>query len=372
MSLQSDQEIINRIALSRLPGLHYDHAVTFLDKVGSEQAFFDADARQLQLLTGLPAAKVGDAARLRMLQQARDELRFVKRNGLHCLYFNDSGYPRRLTMCPDAPALLYALGDTDLDAAHIVSIVGTRHATAYGVQMTTRIVEELAGRLDNLVIVSGLAFGIDVTAHQAALKAGVPTVAVTAHPLNTVYPAVHRPVAKRMIDNGGAMVSEYATCDTVTRGNFLARNRIIAALADATIVVESDSHGGALVTARLALDYSRTVFAVPGRVTDRFSTGCNTLIARQAARPYTGADDFISEMGWKARQPEATQQSLFDEPLHPDQLKVLEFIRLNPQCSDTDIKFGTAMNERQAKNAIFALVMDQLIQELPGKRYNAL
>ena len=270
--------------------------------------------------------------------------------------------------------VLYRLGKCDLNAKHVVSVVGTRRATAYGLRFTADLIAGLASRLDGLIVVSGLAYGIDVAAHRAALQADVPTVAVVAHGLRTLYPADHRDVARRIIDSGGAIVTEYVSDASVHRGNFLARNRIVAGLADALVLVESDARGGAMVTASIASAYNRDVFALPGRVTDRYSRGANALIQANKAVMLRDADDLIDAMNWQTK-PQPGSQGTLDfahdtEPeLSPEMEVIVEYMRKNPTATINDIASGLAIPYRLLSARMTEMEMDDIVTALPGGIY---
>lgn len=362
-----------KLAFARIRSLNIGTARKLLAKIGDEQAFFTLPTQHLRTLTRLNVRVLDDAYRQHLLRDAVTERAFIDSTGVRPRYFADdaTAYPRRLAECDDAPVMLYTLGETDLDAAHFVAIVGTRHATVYGTGFTERFVEQLAQTVDgNVVIVSGLAYGIDVAAHRAALKCGLPTVGVVAEPLNTIYPAEHRDVASRMIHNNGALVTEYATTDAVHRGNFLARNRIIAGLCDATVVVESDRRGGAMVTARIARDYDREVFAVPGRVTDRYSTGCLHLLATNTADLLTDAQGFIDAMRWPQKEAPGTQKQMALE-LPAEQEQLLQCIVDHPDYTVNDIASALGRPYSQLSDLLFQLEMADLIVAIPGGRYAA-
>ncbi|MDE5555469.1 MAG: DNA-processing protein DprA [Muribaculaceae bacterium] len=249
-----------------------------------------------------------------------------------------------------------------------MAIVGTRHATPYGLDFVNHFVAELAERLDNLIVVSGLAYGIDVAAHRAALDNNVPTVAVVAHGLNTIYPADHRSTAAKIVNSGGAIVTEYTSDATIHRSNFLARNRIVAGLSDAVIVVESDIKGGALATARIAAAYNREVFAVPGRTTDTYSRGCNDLIASQSASIIRSADDLIETLNWTSRPKEFTQHELaFD--MTPEQKSIADYITSHPDHTVNDICIGLGIPFSQLSAMLFEMEMSDMLITLPGGRY---
>ncbi|MDE6160539.1 MAG: DNA-protecting protein DprA, partial [Muribaculaceae bacterium] len=267
-------------------------------------------------------------------------------------------------------ALLYATGTPLPPATRPVAIVGTRHCTPYGVQFTDRLVHGIAERYGRVAIVSGLAYGIDAAAHRAALREGLPTVAVMANPLNTVYPADHRDLAAQIVARGGILLSEYPTSAHMHRGFFLARNRIVAGIADATIVVESDIRGGAMSTARLAAAYNRELFAAPGRATDATSRGCLELLARSEALLVRDADDIAAALGWTPAA-EGTQRELLLE-LTPEQQRIVDHIRLHPADTVNDIAAALSTPYPALTAILFELEMSDVVATLPGGRYAVL
>lgn len=364
----TDSPLTYKIAFSSLRGINVATGRRLLGTVGSPENFFRLSDSELAASTGLDRALTDSAYRRRLLDSASTETTFVDTNHIRTMFFDDSAYPARLGECDDAPAMLYSVGDCNLDARHVVAIVGTRRATTYGIRFTSELVASLAEKLDGLLIVSGLAYGIDIAAHRAALDAGIPTVAVVAHGLNTIYPAEHRMTARKMVADGGAIVSEYRSDSATHPGNFLARNRIVAGLSDCVIIVESDLRGGAMTTARLGAAYNREVMAVPGRTTDRYSRGCNRLIADQTARIITSADDLIAAMGWRERQPEGTQQTLTLE-LDPESTRVVGFIASSPGATVNDICAALAIPYSRLSALLFDLEMSDTVTALPGGRY---
>ena len=231
-------------------------------------------------------------------EHARKELDFIEKHGIQLYYYKDSNYPYRLSQCTDAPLLLYAKGNVEVNPKHVVSVVGTRMPSERGKDWCRQLVIDLASHIPDLTIVSGLAYGIDVIAHKAALESGIPTIIVPAHGLDRIYPATHRNVAVQALEMGG-LLTEYTTGTEPERHNFVARNRIIAGMADAVVVVESKSKGGSLITAQMAQDYSRDVFALPGRFNDVCSVGCNDLIKHNRAQLIECAEDLVATMGWE-------------------------------------------------------------------------
>ncbi len=364
----TDSALTYKIAFSSLRGINVATARRLLGVTGSPENFFRLHDNELAVSTGLDSTLTDGAYRRRLLDAASAETTFVNANRIATMFIDETGYPARLAECDDAPAMLYSVGDCNNDARHVVAVVGTRRATSYGLRFTTELVADLAEKLDGLLIVSGLAYGIDIAAHRAALDAGVPTAAVVAHSLNTIYPAEHRMTARKMVTNGGAIITEYRSDSTTHPGNFLARNRIVAGLSDCVVIVESDLRGGAMTTARLGAAYNREVMAVPGRTTDRYSRGCNRLINDQTARIITSADDLIAAMGWRARQPEGTQQTLTLE-LDSESTRVVGFIASNPGVTVNDICAGLAMPYSRLSALLFDLEMSDTVSALPGGRY---
>ena len=310
------------------------------------------------------------------LRRADEEAAFAERHRIEVLTLRDDTYPFRLRQCPDAPLLLYSKGCPRPNEGRMVSVVGTRECTELGKELTRRLVLDLAAMLPDVTIISGLAYGIDVEAHKAALEAGIPTLIITGHGLDRIYPAYHRNIAVRALDNGG-ILTEYMSGTDPDRQNFIARDRIIAGLADAVVVVESKEKGGALITARMALDYDRSLFAFPGRVQDVTSQGCNLLIRDQKAGLIQGAEDLIAAMMWKTetdrRPPVQTEMTELFEPLSEQEERLLHAIR-----SQED---GIHVNFLQAEcglpypdtvSTLTLMEMKGLVKALPGGIYRAL
>lgn len=303
-------ELTYRIAFASISGMGIDLAGKILDVIPSERDFFLMSENELRAVTGGKSKVYGRSYRNERLERALREQEFMSHTNVGVTYYTDSDFPARLLNAPDAPIMLYKCGDCDLNAQHVVSIVGTRKATVYGSHFCDSLVAELAQRVPGLVVVSGLAFGIDICAHRACLRNNVPTVAVQARGLNKIYPPRHRNDAIDIVRQGGMIVTDYQTQDPVLPFNFVARNRIIAALADCTVVAESAAKGGALITANLAQSYNRDVFALPGRTSDPYSIGCNKLIRNNQASLITSADDLIEAMRWDDDNPRRKPREL--------------------------------------------------------------
>jgi len=360
--------MVYRIAFASLQGMGVDLARKLLDVVGSERQFFDMSEKALRELTRGRSKIYRDDYRAGCLERAVREESFVREHGIAATYFTDASYPHRLLEAPDAPAMIYTLGKCDLESAHVISVVGTRHATQYGVRFCESLIGDLAQRVQDLVVVSGLAYGIDIAAHRAALKHGVPTVAVLPRGLNRIYPAMHRNDAVAIAKQGGMLLTDYTSQDEVQKSNFLARNRIVAALSDCTVVVESAGAGGALVTASLAMSYSRDVMAVPGRCGDEFSAGCNKLIATNKAALITGADDLMAAMRWESAGMAPQQLDLFPELTREEQA-VVDVIRDRGEIHLNAIADVLHQPVYKLMSVLVELDCKKVISTLPGCRY---
>lgn len=302
------------------------------------------------------------------IQHAQKELEFIEKHNIQLYYYKDTNYPYRLAQCVDAPLLLYGKGNIDVNPQHAVSVVGTRMPSERGKDWCKRFVLDLAAQVPNLTIISGLAYGIDVIAHKAAIEAGIPTIIIPAHGLDRVYPAVHRSVAVQSLDKGG-ILTEYTTGTEPERFNFVARNRIVAGMADAVVVVESKARGGSLITAQMAQDYNRDIFTVPGRPDDLCSAGCNQLIKQQKAQLIENAADLLSAMRWEeqANQPRQTtmMEMLYD--LTPTQQQLINLLRdaengmhINQLVMETQLAYGTVSAE------LMMMEIQEIVKSMPG------
>ena len=302
--------------------------------------------------------------------RAEEELRFCESNHIRPLFFTDPEYPARLNApeTDDCPALLYCLGKAGLNPERSIAIVGTRRATAIGRDNTETLVRELGSYGPH--IISGLAYGIDAAAHGAALDHGLPTVAVLGHGLDRLYPAANRPLAKRIIEDGGALVTEYPSGTAINPRLFPARNRIIAAMADATVVVEASEKGGALITAAIAGSYQREVFAIPGRLGDTYSKGTNNLIATNRALLVRGSRDIAFQMGWPIAGEQIAMDKIKDEePLTRDEKKVVDQLSANDHLTLDELATLTGFSLAKTASLLFNLEMSKRIHTLPGHSY---
>lgn len=299
---------------------------------------------------------------------AEKELAFVEKHRIGLYYYKDANYPYRLAQCVDAPLLMYAKGNVNVDTKHVLSIVGTRMPSERGKDWCRRLVLDLAAKVPDLTIVSGLAYGIDVVAHKAALEAGIPTVIIPAHGLDRIYPSVHRQVAVQALDKGG-ILTEYACGTEPERFNFVARNRIVAGLADAVVVVESKKKGGSLITADMAIDYGRDVFALPGRSDDECSAGCNDLIKRNRAQLIENADDLIAAMQWEEVKSKVVQTTMLEmlANLSPTQEQLVALLReaeeglhINQIVMETQLSYGAVSAD------LVMLELEDIVKSMPG------
>ena len=310
-----------------------------------------------------------------LIVNAEKEIEFIEKNNIRLICKGNKDYPYRLAECNDAPLVLHGMGNADLNAKHIVSIVGTRHASEYGKSVCENFVADLAKFVPGTLIVSGLAYGIDVCAHRAALKAGLPTVGVLAHGLDRIYPTAHRSTAKSMIENGG-LLTEFMSGTNPFPQNFVQRNRIVAGMADATVVIESASKGGSLITASLATGYDRDCFAFPGRINDQYSQGCNELVSRNRAALITSAYDFVEAMNWematKKKSAEDLQTELFPD-MSPEETAVMTALRENSdglQVNQMVVQLNTPINKLLP--LLFEMEMKGYIKAVAGGCYRAM
>ncbi len=367
--MNSDRTLISRIAFATLKGITRTLAQEIKARIDSEEAFFTATERQLAAVMGFQSKLFDRAYRDRLIAEATREADFIAAGNVRPIYYEDDDYPARLADCPDAPLMLYSAGRCDLNSSLTVGIVGTRHATPYGLEFTRNLVKELAEKTDGkVVVVSGLAFGIDIEAHNAAMREGLQTVAVLAHGLNTIYPAQHRNAAAKIALGGGMLLTDYRSCDSVHRSNFLARNRIVAGLSDCLVVAESATKGGALVTARIANDYGRDVFALPGRISDKYSSGCNSLIERNMAALITDGNRLIDAMGWPRRATEPVQASLFIE-LSPEEEAVAQYLREAGEGHINTMTVELGIGIGKLTGLLIEMEFKGLITPFPGGKY---
>ena len=362
MQINNSEEVFYTIALTRMTGFNQAMALHLYQSLGSGKAVYE----QRQDLGNWDEA----------LRRAAAEMEFIEKNGIQALTLNDAAYPQRLKECADAPIILYYKGVADLNRQHVINIVGTRHCTTYGQDLVRRFVSDLRRMCPDVLIVSGLAYGIDICAHRQALTEGYETVGVLADGLDQIYPPRHRDTAVEMVRQGG-LLTEYMSQTQALPNNFRQRNRIVAGMSDATILVESAYKGGGLITCRIAQEYGRDVFAFPGAVGAPYSEGCNRMIRNNTAALITSAQDFVEEMRWSERgkmeevRGKMVEGELFVELTEEEEqvvtvLRKTNDLQLNMIAVQTNIPIG------QLTALLFSLEMKGVVRPLAGGVYHLL
>lgn len=354
------------LALQHVPNLGDATAKKLINKLGSPKAIFEEKKTNLLKIDGIGNQKLKGLHDPVHLREAEKELEFIQKNNIRCLYFLEDDYPEKLKHCIDGPVLLFQRGNIDLKKKRIISIVGTRMATPHGIAFCEEFIEQLAP-LDP-VIISGFAYGIDITAQRAALNNQLQTVGCLAHGLNQIYPKVHKKFMAPIEENGG-FFTDFWSSDTFDRNNFLKRNRIIAGLSEATIVIESAEKGGSLVTADIANSYDREVFAVPGRPGDKLSKGCNELIKMQKAHLLSSASDLIFMLNWKLNEKaNPVQKQLFVE-LDEEEKLIYGFLKQNGKEQLDFIALNCKIPTFKTASLLLDLELKGVVRPLPGKLF---
>lgn len=361
------KELLYQIALTLIPNIGDVNAKVLISHFGSAEAVFNTSEKVLDEIEGIGAIRTNSIKNFKDFSRAEEEIEFIKKYKITPLFLTDKNYPQRLLNCYDSPPLLYYKGNADLNSSRIIAIVGTRNHNDYGKNITEKLVEDLAN--EEVLIVSGLAFGIDSIAHKASVKNNVPTVGVLAHGLDRVYPPQNTSLAKQMISCGG-LLTEFKSNTPPDKQNFPARNRIVAGISDAVIVVESGIKGGSLITAELANGYNKDVFAFPGRAHDSKSTGCNYLIKNNKAMLITSADDVLENMSWKEnkKKPAKKQRELFIE-FSAEEKVVVDILQTLEQIHIDELYFKSKLSSSAVAQALLMLEMQGIIASLPGKIY---
>jgi len=354
-----ENELLYQIALSWLYRYQLRNEKVLLDRYGlASEVWKHIDVDQMPLA----------------MDKAKQELEFIDKHQIKTFFYKDDNYPIRLKQCPDAPLLLYGKGALNFNDGKVVSVVGTRMATERGKEQTRQLVLDLAELLPHVTIISGLAYGIDVAAHRAALEAGVPTIIIPAHGLDRIYPPLHRNVAVQALNKGG-ILTEYTSGTEPEKWNFVARNRIVAGLADAVVVAESKAKGGSLITAGMAIDYNRDVFTFPGRATDDSARGCNALIRDQKASLIENAEDLVRAMQWETEKPRNVQTKIsgLDEAIGPEQQVLIDKLReeedgihINLLVMETKRPYSDVVSD------LMMMEMEGIVKSMPGGMYRIL
>ena len=366
-------EILYTMALTRMTGFNAAMALQLYQTLGGGKEVYEhrqdigevvpESTPQLR-----EAMKYWDDA----LKRAEAEIAFMQAKGIRALTLHDADYPQRLCECPDAPVVLYYKGTANLNQQYVIDIVGTRHCTTYGQDLIRCFISDLHQLLPQVLIVSGLAYGIDICAHRNAMDNGYETVGVLAHGLDQIYPYAHRDYAAKMLSQGG-LLTEYMTQTEALPNNFRQRNRIVAGISDATILVESAIKGGGLITCRIAQEYGRDVFAFPGVVGAKASEGCNHLIRNNTAALITSAQDFLESMGWLsiAKRPQSVERQLFPN-LTPEELQIVALLQQSNDLQLNIISVKTNIPIGQLTALLFSLEMKGVVRPLAGGTYHLL
>lgn len=363
----SRDELLYTLALQRVPNLGDTSAKKLLQSVGSAKGIFKEKRGKLLKIDGIGLLKIKGIGSSSILHDAEKELEYLDKRGISHSFFKDDSYPDKLKHCLDGPILIFHRGNINLKNRKIISVVGTRKVTTHGRDFCERLINELAPI--NPIIVSGLAYGVDITAHKAALANELQTIGCLAHGLNQMYPKVHKRYVSQIEENGG-FITEFWSSESLNRINFLKRNRIIAGMSEATIVIESAERGGSLVTADIANSYSREVFAVPGRFTDIQSQGCNNLIKRQQAMLLTSAADIIYMLGWKLEdyKTKPQQKQLF-VALSLEEETICKHLKNGKKHPLDDIAVHCKMTTSKVSSLLIRMELKGLVKPLPGKLF---
>jgi DNA processing protein len=362
-----NSELLYQLSLTLIPHIGPVQARTLLEHFDTASAIFAASESALKRIEGIGEVRAASIKRFTSFHIAEEEIQFIDQYGITPLFITDKKYPQRLLNCYDAPILLYYKGTADLNHSKIISIVGTRHNTDYGRKLTETLIEELSDQ--KILVISGLAFGIDAIAHKAALKNDLYTVGVLAHGLDQLYPSEHSNLAKDMIKKGG-LITEFRKKTNPDKHNFPIRNRIVAGMSDATVVIETGNKGGSMITAELANGYNRDVFAFPGKVTDLRSSGCNSLVKNNKAVLLTEAGDLLKIMNWGEQQkPAASRQKTLFIDLDEDERKVVSILGEKKAVHIDELNLKTGLSSSMVASIILNLELQNVVVSLPGKLY---
>ena len=363
----NDTELLHLLALLKIEGVGDIVAKKLLNHCGSAEKIFKTKASILSSIDGVGDVLIKNLKDKSVFKLAESELKFIQDNAIQLWHYQDENYPNRLKQCIDAPVLLFASGSMNLNQKKIISIVGTREITSQGTEFCRKLIEDLAPL--NPIIVSGFAYGVDITAHKAAMDNNLQTIGVIAHGLNQVYPKVHKKYVAKMEENGG-FLTEFWSTSNPEKENFVKRNRIVAGMSEATIVIESAEKGGSLITANLANDYNRDVFAVPGRTTDKFSQGCNNLIKTQRANLLNSAADLIYILNWELHQKEekVIQKKLFIS-LDDDEQKIYDYLQPKGKQALDTIALECGFPVFRISSILVNMELKGIIRPLPGKKF---
>ena len=373
----NEQQLLYNIALTRIGHFSLASALHLYRTLGSgEEIFLHRNEAQDLLPDCSPRLIDNLKDWSEPLKRAEVELEFCRNNNIRVLCLGDDNYPKRLEDCADAPLVMYYKGNANLNQSRVINIIGTRHCTTYGADFIRRFIHDLKALCPEVLVVSGLAYGVDINAHQQALAVGYETVGVVAHGLDYLYPAAHKDVAREMVNHGG-LLTEFMTCTNADKGNFVRRNRIVAGMSDACILIESAAHGGGMITAGIAFDYGREVFALPGRVGDHFSEGCNNAIRENKAMLLTSVEDFVKTMGWEddalriEAQKKGIERQLFPD-LSPEQQRIVDVLTKSNDLQLNQLSVKTGISIGDITSILFQMEMMGVVKPMAGGNYHLL
>ena len=365
MSNNEEEILLQRIALTMIPKVGCKGAKNLISYIGSVEGIFNSSTKSLKAIPGIGSKLAGFIQSKKYFARAEQELKFIRKNNIQPIFYLDKKYPARLKDCEDSPILLYFKGEFSFNQQKIISVVGTRQVTSYGISQINNMVEGLAAY--DPCIISGLAYGVDIYTHRAALNNKLKTIGVLGHGLDTIYPAQHKLTANQMVKSGG-LLTEFHSESFMDKDHFPRRNRIIAGISDATIVIETGARGGSMITAYQAHSYNRTIFAIPGKVTDKLSIGCNKLIKRNMAILYESPDDIIEELGWENKQKENIQRSVFVE-LNEEEKHLIEIFGKDRILHIDEINKKSSYNYSLTASTLLSLEMKACIKKNPGSLF---
>ncbi|MBL7747895.1 MAG: DNA-protecting protein DprA [Chitinophagaceae bacterium] len=359
--------LLYQLSLTLVPNIGPVQAKLLLQYCEPEE-IFHAKKSFLEKIEGIGPVRAESIKKFDGFYRAEEEIKFIEKYNITPLFITDDAYPKRLLNCFDPPTLLFYKGTADLNTQKLVAIIGSRNHTEYARQVTDKLVKDLAEQ--QVTVVSGLAYGVDGLAHKAALKNNLPTVGVLAHGLNQIYPPEHAGLAKDMVTNNGGLLTEFGSHSKPDRHNFPARNRIVAGMCDATIVIETGIKGGSMITAELANNYNKDVFAIPGKVTDTKSAGCNYLIKNNKAMLLTDGEQLAEIMGWQQQKKKVggRQKKLFIE-LGPDEKVIADILQEKEAVHIDEINARSGLTSSAVAAAILSLELQNVVLSLPGKQY---
>jgi len=365
-----EKELLHTLALLKIEGVGDIVAKKLINHCGSAENIFQAKPQQLQSIDGIGDVLIRNLKDKTVFDKAEKELRYIESENITVLDYQNKNYPDRLKHCIDGPVLLFASGNMDFENRKMISIVGTRQITSYGMDFCKKLIEDLA--IFNPIIVSGFAYGVDIVAHQAAMDNGLQTIGVLAHGLNQIYPKTHKKYVAKMEDNGG-FLTEFWSNSNPDKENFVRRNRIVAGMSEATVVIESAEKGGSLITAMIANDYNRDVFAVPGRISDKFSQGCNHLIKTQRANLMTSAADLVYILNWEleTKTTKPVQKQLFVS-LDGDEQKIYDYLQQNGKQILDIVALECDFPIFRISSILLNMELKGVIRPLPGKLFEAI